>query len=571
VLGYELVQALGRDPFPWTNTDSSQRPFSTLGQATALAQYLSVLAVGSLALGLLVGGLKGAVRGVLIVLGGLLLVGTVLTQTRSPVTGLVAAGVVLVLLVAVVHPSRNARRAAVLAGLFAAMGLCGVLLFTPIGARFANTIETTSTAAGDDDDMVTFEPSTAARLTLYGIALQMIGERPAFGFGPDNFVVAVPRLRPDPAPAQVRQNVATSAHSWVAQVATGSGVVGLVAFVAIGLTALVVVRRAGFRPVAITALAMMAAFLGTGLTTVNEFGTEWLFWFAAGAIAATCSHHDVAATPEPARTGSGRRRATTRATQFEILSAGLCLGVSVALALTVMSALDASRSIKSSQQLRIPGRESEAIRVAEHATQADPGRAEYWHDLGLAYVAGSRFRDASAALDRAAALAPYSVRYVGDVATAQLLLLKAGDVNAKARALQLADQVVRTDPNNPLAHLTRAVVMQVTGDLPQALLAVSRAVALDPQSANHQLYVTAAQVNLDSGRAADAVRIARAGIAVLGQARNSVPVRVELARALLANGQPSEALTEIDLALVLQPNELSAARVRAQIQAALQR
>jgi Tfp pilus assembly protein PilF len=46
-------------------------------------------------------------------------------------------------------------------------------------------------------------------------------------------------------------------------------------------------------------------------------------------------------------------------------------------------------------------------------------------------------------------------------------------------------------------------------------------------------------------------------------------MRVELARSLLANGQPSEALTEVNVALAMRPNDSDALQVRAQIQAAL--
>ena len=74
-----------------------------------------------------------------------------------------------------------------------------------------------------------------------------------------------------------------------------------------------------------------------------------------------------------------------------------------------------------------------------------------------------------------------------------------------------------------------------------------------------------------SGRLAESVTVCRGGIAVLGQARNSVGVRIELARALMLSGQLAEALKEIDLALALQPKDATAERVRAEIQAAMAR
>jgi tetratricopeptide (TPR) repeat protein len=111
--------------------------------------------------------------------------------------------------------------------------------------------------------------------------------------------------------------------------------------------------------------------------------------------------------------------------------------------------------------------------------------------------------------------------------------------------------------------------MQLAGNLPEALRSVERALALDPGSTTASLYVIAAQVILDSGRPADAIRVARQGLAILGQTRNSVAIRIELARALFARGQAREALAELDLAISIQPNEPTAEQLRATIRATL--
>src|SRR5205823_467432 len=64
VIGYELLQLVGRDPFSW-NVDASVRPFSTIGQTTQLAEYLGVAAVGAAALAIFDGTRRRAVRGAL--------------------------------------------------------------------------------------------------------------------------------------------------------------------------------------------------------------------------------------------------------------------------------------------------------------------------------------------------------------------------------------------------------------------------------------------------------------------------------------------------------------------------
>jgi tetratricopeptide (TPR) repeat protein len=196
----------------------------------------------------------------------------------------------------------------------------------------------------------------------------------------------------------------------------------------------------------------------------------------------------------------------------------------------------------------------------------DPGRAEYWHTLGLAYVATARWRDAATALDRASALAPYDVSYLNDSMAAQFAL---GASDSKSRALALADLAVHVDPNNPRAHLMRATAMLATGNLPEALRSVDRALALDPASSNPGLYLTGAQVYRATGRPAGAVAIARQGLLIVGRSPQSVGLRLELARALVAAGQPRDALAELDIALAIQPNDPATQRLRDEIRGGL--
>jgi tetratricopeptide (TPR) repeat protein len=196
-------------------------------------------------------------------------------------------------------------------------------------------------------------------------------------------------------------------------------------------------------------------------------------------------------------------------------------------------------------------------------------RAQYWDTLGLAYVSGDRLTEAVSAFDHASKLAPYDVRYDGDLARALAALVLRGDTTARVRAREVADRVVRTDPNNPLAHQTRAVVLQAVGDFPGAITSAERALAIDNGLANEAFYVTATQIYIDAGQAPDAIRLARRRLEVLGGTQASVPLRYELARALLANRQPSEALAELEIVLSLEPAYAPAQRLRSEIRATL--
>jgi tetratricopeptide (TPR) repeat protein len=396
----------------------------------------------------------------------------------------------------------------------------------------------------------------------------MVMERPLLGYGPDNFAVGVPEFRPEQIRPELRRGVFSSSHSWVAHVATGSGLIGLASFLLLVGLALALALRRSLPPLGQASGAMLAAFLGAGVTTVNDVTTDLLLWIVIGAIAAATAWASGAGQALARADSLSNRNQERRVPLVRTVLALVCLAASLPPLLSSLAALDASRAANLSENARLTGRLPEAIELGLRATRLDPGRAEYWHKLGLAYAGGAHWRDASLAFERASRLAPYDIRYLTDQVAAQLLLVRGGDTAARSRALDLADQAVRTDPNNPSAHLTRATTLQSLGNLAEALSSIERALALDPGSTSQNLYVSAAQIYLDNGRPTDAVRIARQGRAVLGVTTTS-DLGFELARALLANGQPREALAELDLVLSIEPNYPSAEQLRARIQAGL--
>jgi O-antigen ligase/tetratricopeptide (TPR) repeat protein len=558
VLGYEFLQLIGRDPIKWS-LDPSARPFSTLGQTNSLAEYLTVAAAAAAAFAFFDAGLRATGRILSFVLAVVALGGVAVTVTRSAVIGIVAAAVLLGILTWSAHPNRLARTLTVAGGAVATAALALLLFFTPLGARILNTVELSTIADGDQGPRL--EQSAEVRVALYQVAVNMVLERPIQGYGPDNFLVGLSRYRTDDEPDEVKQSPATSAHGWVAQTAATTGILGLSLFVAIAAMAVWLTFRGGFRPAAWAAAAMLAAFLGAGLTTPNAVGTEWLFWVSAAGVAAATARPSIAPRATDRRPGRSRP-------QLAILALGSA-ALGCVLALLSVTALDASRSARDSQLARQGGRVQDAINLGIRATRSDPRRPEYWDALGLAYVGGDRLKEAASAFDQAMQLAPYNVRYHGNLARAYVVLFQRGDLAAGTRARDVAERAVRADPNNPLANLTRAIVMQVTGDLPAALTSAERALALDPVSNNADLYLTTTQVLIGTGRDADAVAMARRAIGTLANAQRTVPIRVELARALAMSGRAAEALVEIDAALSIRPNDPAALQLRSQIRASM--
>ena len=566
VLAYEAVQLIGRDPFGWS-ASGALRPFSTLGQTTSLAEYLSVLFIGSVAIAAFAPGLSRPIRYWLLVYSVVVFAGLVATQTRSGLVGILTGGGLLLVLTWTAHPDRRTRVLSVGGAIVGSASLAFVLVFTPLGARVLGTVELSAAAEGDEDAGPHLEPSADVRLAFYRIAFEMVQARPLLGYGPDNFTVGVPKYRTATEPSEIQQTQETSAHGWLSHVAATSGLVGLAAFLTIVVTAFVANVRSGFRPAAWVGAGMLAAFLGAGATTVNEIGTEWLFWMSVGTIgAATARPWPVASANSDTR---HRRRGSTGATEdvfLQSIGGYLALAVALLMALATINALDASRTAQASLKARLRGLNQDAITLGLRATSADPRRAPYWDELGLAYAGANRLNDAVSAFRHANELAPYDFRYSGDLARAYLELAQKGDSASGTRAREVAERSVQVDPNNPRAQLTRAVVMQVTGDLVEALRSVDRALVLDPQSTNDALYLTAVQVKVATGHVDDAIVVARTGLAVFGATRRTIPLRIELARALVVSGQTADAIHELDAVLSIDANNVPARQLRDQIQ-----
>jgi cytochrome c-type biogenesis protein CcmH/NrfG len=381
--------------------------------------------------------------------------------------------------------------------------------------------------------------------------------------------VGVSEFRGESEPFEIRLSLPTSAHSWIGYVATGSGLVGLACFLAIAVLVVVIPLRRGFDPISLAGATMVAAYLGTGLTTVSEVDTDWLFWAGAGAVAAVTGREVFLRAP-PRRSASRGRAVTSGGRSILTpVAVGCCIALAVVPAVASVRAYQASRLGLQAMNSRAASA-PKAIELALQATEADPGRSVYWHYLGLTYIAGARWNDAIVALERAVKLAPYDVRPMGDLARAHLVLGSRGDDKERKAAVAAAETAVEIDPNSPHAQLTRAVVMQATGDLGAANRAAERALFLDPNSTNIRLWITATQVKIALGRAPEAVATARQGLAILGRFRSSADLRYELARALVLDNQPLEALKELDIALGMQPSE-AAERLRMQIRAGLAR
>lgn len=558
VLAYALVQRLGLDPLPWASGFGPTRPFSTLGNPGVLAQYLGSLGAGLLALAAFAQGASRVERLALAGAGVCCTVGVLASATRASFIGFVVVALAFVG-IALVRSNLHGRRAAVWGGIALLALATAAATLTPLGrlaqvAAFDALSErealNTATFAADAAPPQQVENSLLARIVLYEIAAQQFLERPVLGVGPDNFVAAYPRFRPVGI-ATVLPTTApeTSAHSWVAKLLSDAGLAGALTFAAaIGLSVLAAVRS-GFAGPSAAGFAMIAFYLGGGLVSVNDIGTEWIIWAGLGLLVSP-----VVAPPSP--------RARPRERDLLVW---LVLGATLLAALGSGFALAGSRAASDSRSARARGEVPQAIAAAERSIGLDGLRAEHWQGLGLSYAAGGRLHDALRAFERAVELAPYHVTYLANVAKAHLVLASQNEPGAAGRAVAAAERAVATDPNNGEAHFALALVAQQTGQSTRAAEASERGLELMPRARDVGAYEIAGRAYIALQRYADAERWLRLGLP-LARPSELVPLRLVLARVLIAQGRVADARIEIERVLAFDPMNATALRLRAEIE-----
>ena len=574
MLGYEAFQIAGLDPFDW-NTNVALRPISTNGQPTTLGGYLTVLAMSALAIAVLARPLARWAQALLVLATLVLVAGAAATGTRSVLLGMAAGGVALVVVVLVRTAGGRARAIAAIRVLAAAAVLVALVVLAPAGGRIFQTApqgapppsSTPGSAPGsapaaEESGTQLDLASLEVRLVLYRAALDAVLERPLLGYGPDNFIVAFTRHRPETGPEEARLSYSTSTHGWIGTVLVGSGVLGFLAFLAMLGTAAVLTLRSRLNAVTCASAVAVAAFAGAWVTTVDDVASDWLVWLAAGLIAISAGRAPVLASTASEASGGVRRGQHRRTRGTNAVAGVVCVGAGALLAASLLNAVGASRSAGASLSARLASDVRAAITFGLDATASDPARAEYWRQLAFAHIAARDWRNAAPALERAIEHAPWDARNISDLIKVELVLANDGDAAARARMLQLVDDVQRVDPNYASAQAARAQALQFAGEVSKALPAIERALQLDPGSRNEQWYAIATQLYVSAGRAGDGVRVADRGLAVLGP---RIPLRIERAKALLADGRRADAAAAVDAILTADPGNAVAQQLRDQI------
>jgi O-antigen ligase/Flp pilus assembly protein TadD len=520
VLAYALVQRLELDPLRFVQA-TTRVPISTLGNPDIAGAFVSVIGITALGVALLMSGpLFTPTRGALLLIG----IGSVsilyATGVRAGVLA-IGAGWLATIALSAAMPGSGPRRRSIAVGVAALLAV----LVSPIGARLDPTFMATDRAV-------------VGRLQIWSIATQAVSERPVLGFGPDNFAAVYPSRRPEGS-ITVSEGLENSTHDVWLYVATSAGVVGVAALVAlVSLLALGGWRlsRAG-HPAALAAIPL-AAYLGQALVGVNEIAVDWIFWVAAGVIAA------------------GSARPIRSAGRGSFRSARVVGWVAVAAAVAAIVGLVAPRvaageGMLASEAFAAANRGREAVPYGETAVSADPRRAEHWSSYGGAlYRAGDR-PAALAAYNMAARVEPWHPLSWMNLAIVW------NDMGNTDAAFQAVKRAVAADPYDGVARELLAQLSYERGDFAGAVNEGLRAISYELRDRPTAFFTTiSAYVQLKDLEHAEA--LAREAVLRF----NTIQLRLQLAAILADEGKTQEAVAVLDALLRDQPANADAQRLR---------
>jgi len=299
---YALIQKAGLDPFE-EHFRGTDRPSATVGQANAFGAYLvAVLGVS----GFLFLSTRRRWEQSLLAAGAMLMLFALLfTQSRGAWLAAVAvAALACVYGVLWFAYLRHGKRPSGVesAGLAAGAAVAaGVIL--GVGSLFVGFAPGASAVERFQDVGQSQDESVAGRLSLWRMAARMTVDRPLLGHGQDafTFLFAEYRDRPDYAGIGTSSLAPESAHNLFLDLASGTGVPGLLAFLAlIGILLWYAGRRMlegddeRLRLALFALCAGVTGYLAALFFYFSEAMTTWLLWLLLGAIAGLIAERSAA-------------------------------------------------------------------------------------------------------------------------------------------------------------------------------------------------------------------------------------------------------------------------------------
>jgi len=226
-------------------------------------------------------------------------------------------------------------------------------------------------------------------------------DHPFLGVGFENFAVAYPRYQQAEWFTLAGMNTTnTSAHDWILHIAATTGIVGLLAHVALlGTFAVHAWRRARDADAVgvLVALAAIAAFYGGGLVLPGAQSIQWIPWRCVGVAPASELRH-----------GAPRVVTVLPPLRLPAVLRLLIVAGMASVAFGQLGSLQASRAVKGAESALGAANASRAVELARIATTVDPGRAVYWNDLGRSLELVPDLAGARSAYRQATSRSPYT-------------------------------------------------------------------------------------------------------------------------------------------------------------------
>lgn len=524
---YMFGQKLGLDPVTYVEGRDILPP-GTFGQPDVAGAYIAIAGATALALALWIQVLP--LRVGLAVFAFTCFVAAIFTNIRGGFIGL-AFGWLAVAVIVYLRPGRPRRNELLALAGALAVAVVGVLA-SPIGSRFLGLAKLL-------DDR-----SAQSRLEMWGTAVRLVAQRPLLGLGPDNFGIGYPAFREQRSVFLNPSELQNSTHDWLLHITTSSGIVGLLAFLALlAISVALAVRLARQGHPAALALVPLVAFFGQGLVTINDLGTDWIPWLCLGVIAGASGRRVVA------RTGRPYPRWATVVAGAAALAAGI-VGVAGA-----NDRVIASDHFGRSERLIALNRGAEAVPEADAAVRLDPRRAEYWSGLGAALNVADRVVPASAAFAEAGRLKPSQPIFWTNLA---LMRLFVQDTHGSSVALSRATQA---DPFDATSRDLSSRVALLLNDATKASREGHLAVELQPKEPS--VYEAPVLADIRLGHLQEAEALIRGGFNVI-QPPASLQLHLLLAQVLHEAKRDAEARAEVAAALAIDPQNKAALQLQAQ-------
>jgi Flp pilus assembly protein TadD/uncharacterized membrane protein YhaH (DUF805 family) len=532
---YATQQALGLDPIHWVDQNPRLRPFATFGNPDYYGQFLAAMFVGCAAM------LAFARQRLwVMIVVGLLTLSTLglmlIVATRGSFLGVVAGAAVLApLWLRRAGLSRRVLARFGLAIAVAAIALGVLLVATPLGGRLLD---------------IGRGIGLRERVLLYQSAFEMFLDHPLVGVGFENFAVAYPRYQQAEWFGIAGMNSTnTSAHNWLLHVAATTGIVGLVANLALLLAfAIHTWRRARDADATgvIVALAAIAAFYGSGLVLPGAQSIQWIPWVCVGvALGSELRSARIVSSVPPLRLPGAL------GLLIVVVFAGVAFGQ--------LGSLEASRAAKAAQTAIATGSATRAVEMARTATTVDPGRAVYWNDLGRSLELVADLAGARAAYRQATSRSPYTPAFWWNLGRMEQEFATQNEAGAREAAYDAMRRSIAANPRNPDSFDRFGRMQLALGDFWGAIESEQQAFALFPTIPGYYAIASEAARQLRDTDAS--LEFLRKGIV----ATDVNDLRVILARRLIDAGRLPEARQVLRDALAKEPTNAAIIEIQKQI------